>query len=128
MVSRFWRQHEVVRQGRRKAEYAGIFGLPRTPHDGVVLRQRRTIYCWKGHSTFALEFGGMSSRVGRFVVRHASILVPLPAIDSAFLAEHDAVMRRPQSAKYARIFGLPASLPDDLVLSPVTRDHSWKGH
>jgi hypothetical protein len=55
-------------------------------------------------------------------------LVPLPAIDSASLAEHDAVMRRPRNAEYACIFDLPASLPDDLVLSPETRDHYWKGH
>src|SRR6266508_1402303 len=49
MVSRFWRQHEVARQGRREARYAGISGRPRTPHGGVVLRQKRTVYCRKGH-------------------------------------------------------------------------------
>src|SRR3954463_7735716 len=49
MVSRFWRQHELVRQGRREAEYAGIFGRPRTPHGELVLRQRRTVYWRMGH-------------------------------------------------------------------------------
>jgi hypothetical protein len=51
-----------------------------------------------------------------------------PAMISAFLAEHDAAMRRPRSAQYARILSLPASLPGDLVLSPETRKHHRKEH
>src|SRR4051794_29693839 len=49
MVSRLWRQHETVRQGRRELQYAGILGRPRTPNGGLVLRQRRTVYWRKGH-------------------------------------------------------------------------------
>jgi hypothetical protein len=54
--------------------------------------------------------------------------VLLPAIDSAFLAEHDAARRRPQSARYNPMSSLLASLPDDVVLSPETRDHYRKEH
>src|ERR1041384_4330655 len=49
MVSRFWRQHEVARQGRREVRYAGIAGRLRTPHGGLVLRQKCTDYCREGH-------------------------------------------------------------------------------
>src|SRR4051812_41211021 len=49
MVSRFWRQHEVARQGRREARYGVISGRPRTPHGGLVLRQKRTVYCRMRH-------------------------------------------------------------------------------
>src|SRR5205085_10900719 len=49
MVSRFWRLHDVARQGRREARYAGISGRPRTQRGGVVLRQKRPDYCRKEH-------------------------------------------------------------------------------
>src|SRR5438876_1228534 len=52
-------------------------------------------------------------------------LVPLPAIVRAPLAEHEAAVRRPQSARYDCISSLPASLLGDLVQSPETRDHYW---
>src|ERR1044071_3818337 len=49
MVSRFWRQREVARQGRREARYGVISGRLRTPHGGLVLRQKCTVYCRKEH-------------------------------------------------------------------------------
>jgi hypothetical protein len=44
------------------------------------------------------------------------------------MAEHDVAMRRPRSARYEPVSGLPASLPGDLVQSPETRGHPWIGH
>src|SRR6266536_5892664 len=49
MVSRFRRQDEAVRQGRREARYGLIPGRLRTPHCGLVFRQKRTDYCREGH-------------------------------------------------------------------------------
>ena len=61
MVSRFWRQHGVARQGRREARYAGISGRPRTPHGGLVLRQKRTDYCRVGHLVHDLEHDALAA-------------------------------------------------------------------
>src|SRR6266571_9558750 len=49
MISRFWRLHEVARQGRREARYEDISGRLRTPHGGLVLRHKCPDHCRERH-------------------------------------------------------------------------------
>src|SRR5262249_60304527 len=67
-----------------------------------------------------------TSRVAIWCGRLAG--VPRPATVSAFVAEPEPAMPRPQSARYAPISGLRASLPGGLVQSPETRDPYRTGH
>src|SRR5919201_1590108 len=55
-------------------------------------------------------------------------LVPRPAIVRAFLADHEPAMRRPRSRSGCQARPRPASLPGDVVQTPVTRDHHRTGH
>src|SRR5439155_17806850 len=49
MVSRFWRVHGVVGQGRRERPYQQIRARLRTPPGGTGRRQKCPDYRWEGH-------------------------------------------------------------------------------